>query len=364
MTTVSQQGERRKALDLAIAQVEHQYGKGTIMRMGEVAKQLGVEVISTGSLALDLALGVGGLPRGRVIEIYGAEASGKTTLALHVVANAQRTGGTAAYLDVEHALDPTYMRKLGVNVDDLLISQPDYAEQTLEIADYLVRSGAVDVVVLDSVAALVPKAELEGDMGDMHLGLQARLMSQALRKLTGSISRSKTTMIFINQIREKIGVLFGNPETTSGGRALKFYASVRLDLRRIEAVKHGNDVVGARVRARVVKNKVAPPFRTAEFDIMFNQGISKTGDLLDLGVNQGLLKKNGAFYSYGETRLGQGREASREFLGTHQDIADKIEREIRSATTVAYELGASPASDTDAGEDAFAPSTNGVSRGE
>jgi len=364
MTTVSQQVERRKALDVVLAQVEHQYGKGTIMRMGEASKQLGVEVISTGSLALDLALGVGGLPRGRVIEIYGAEASGKTTLALHVVANAQRAGGTAAYLDVEHALDPTYMRRLGVNVDDLLISQPDYAEQTLEIADYLVRSGAVDVVVLDSVAALVPKAELEGDMGDIHMGLQARLMSQALRKLTGSISRSKTAVIFINQIREKIGVLFGNPETTSGGRALKFYASVRLDLRRVEAVKHGNDVVGARVRARVVKNKVAPPFRTAEFDIMFNQGISKTGDLLDLGVNQGLLKKNGAFYSYGETRLGQGREAAREFLGAHQDIADKIEREVRSAATVAYELGASPARDTDEEDDALAPSANGVSRGE
>ncbi|MSQ11679.1 MAG: recombinase RecA [Dehalococcoidia bacterium] len=335
-----EQTERRKALDLALAQVERQFGKGAIMRMGEAAHQMGVEVIPTGSLALDLALGVGGLPRGRVTEIYGAEASGKTTLALHVVAQVQREGGTAAYLDVEHALDPTYARKLGVNVDELLISQPDYAEQGLEIADYLVRSGAVDVVVVDSVAALVPKAELEGEMGDMHIGLQARLMSQALRKLTGSISRSKTAVIFINQIREKVGVVFGNPEVTSGGRALKFYASVRLDLRRIEAIKQGNDVIGARIRARVVKNKVAPPFRTAEFEILFSQGISKNGDILDLGTTQGILRKNGAFYSFGEKRLGQGREAAREFLNQHPDVADAIEKQIRSAATVVYEVGA------------------------
>ncbi|MBM3946560.1 MAG: recombinase RecA [SAR202 cluster bacterium] len=363
MTTVShQQSERRKALDLAIAQVERQYGKGTIMRMGEAAKSMGTEVISTGSLALDLALGAGGLPRGRVTEIYGAEASGKTTLALHVVASAQRSGGTAAYLDAEHALDPSYAKKLGVNVDEMYISQPDYAEQTLDIADYLARSSAVDVIVIDSVAALVPKAELEGDIGDQHIGLQARLMSQALRKLTGNISRSKSVVIFINQLREKVGVVFGNPEVTSGGRALKFYASVRLDLRRIEAVKHGNDVVGARIRARVVKNKVAPPFRTAEFDIMFSQGISKTGDLLDLGVAQGLLKKNGSFYSYGETRLGQGREAAREFLTGHSDMADKIEREIRTAATVSYELGTASSDEEEVDESPV--SANGAVRGE
>jgi recombination protein RecA len=336
-TNARETSERAKALELALAQVERQYGKGTIMRLGEAAKNMNVDAISTGSLALDLALGVGGVPRGRVVEIYGTEASGKTTLALHIVAEAQRQGGTCAYLDAEHALDPVYARKIGVNVDQLLISQPDYAEQTLEVCDYLVRSGAVDVIVVDSVAALVPKAELEGEMGDQHVGLQARLMSQALRKLTGSIGRSRTVVIFINQIREKIGVMFGNPETTSGGRALKFYASVRLDVRRTEAVKQGQDTIGTRVRARVVKNKVAPPFRTAEFEILFSQGISKTGELLDLGVTYGVLKKNGSFFSFGETRLGQGREASREFLTQHKEIAEKIEERIRHEAKGSFE---------------------------
>ncbi|MSP77999.1 MAG: recombinase RecA [Dehalococcoidia bacterium] len=331
-TTDKEKAERRKALDLALAQVERQFGKGTVMRLGE-ADHLEVESISTGSLSLDIALGVGGVPRGRIIEIYGAESSGKSTLALQVVAQAQREGGTAAYLDVEHALDPAYAKKLGVDIDELLISQPDTAEQTLEVADYLVRSGAVDVVVIDSVAALVPKAELEGEMGDVHMGLQARLMSQALRKLTGSIARSRTVVIFINQLREKIGVMFGNPETTSGGRALKFYASVRIDLRRTETIKQGNDAVGARVKARVVKNKVAAPFRVAEFDIMFGHGISKSGDLLDLGTNFGILKKNGAFYSFGEVRLGQGREASRDYLEKHPEVAGSIEKQIRAAAS-------------------------------
>ncbi|MQF83050.1 recombinase RecA [SAR202 cluster bacterium AD-802-E10_MRT_200m] len=319
------------ALSLALTQIERQFGKGAIMRLGEAAKFMTEEVISTGSLSLDLALGVGGIPKGRVTEIYGPESSGKTTLALHLVAEAQKAGGTAAYCDAEHALDPAYAARLGVNIDELLISQPDFAEQTLEITDYLVRSGAVDLVVVDSVAALVPKAELDGDMGDTHVGLQARLMSQALRKLTASISRSKTAVIFINQIRERVGVMFGNPETTSGGRALKFYASVRIDIRRVEGIKQGTEMMGNRVKARVVKNKVAPPFRVGEFDIMFNRGISKEGDLLDLAVNQGSIKKNGAFYSYGELRLGQGREAAKEFLYQHQDTLDEIEHIIRSS---------------------------------
>ena len=326
--------EQGKALDLALAQIERHFGKGAIMRLGEASQLLGGEVISTGSLSLDLALGVGGVPKGRVTEIFGAEASGKTTLALHLVAEAQKAGGTAAFCDAEHALDPAYAQRLGVNVDELLISQPDFAEQTLEIADYLVRSGAVAVVVVDSVAALVPKAELEGDMGDIHVGLQARLMSQALRKLTASISRSRTAVVFINQIRERVGVMFGNPETTSGGRALKFYASVRIDMRRIEGIKQGTEIVGNRVRARVVKNKVAPPFRVGEFDIMFNRGISKEGDLIDLGVNGGTIKKSGAFYSYGELRLGQGREAAKEFLHQHSETAMEIEQLIRAAAWV------------------------------
>ena len=321
--------ERKESLDIALSQIEHQYGKGAIMRLGEVSQQMTTDVIPTGSPALDLALGVGGIPRGRVTEVFGSEASGKTTLAYHVVAEAQKRGGQAAYIDTEHALDPSYAGNCGVNVDDLLISQPDTAEQALDITDHLVRSGALDIVVIDSVAALVPKAELEGDMGDTHVGLQARLMSQALRKLTSSISRSRTVVIFINQLREKIGVFFGNPEVTPGGRALKFYSSVRIDLRRVTSIKQGSEMIGSRVRARVVKNKVAPPFRVAEFDIMFNRGISKEGDLLDLGVNLDVVKKTGSFYSYGEVRLGQGREASKEFLRSNADAAQEIEAKIR-----------------------------------
>ena len=323
--------DRGKSLDIAIAQIERQYGKGAIMRLGEMSQKLGTEVVSTGSLSLDIALGVGGIPRGRVTEIYGTESAGKSTLALHIMAETQKAGGTAAYIDVEHALDPTYSANCGVNLDDLLIAQPDSAEQALEITEYLVRSGGVDTVVIDSVAALVPKAELEGDMGDTHVGLQARLMSQALRKLTAAIHHSRTSVIFINQLREKVGVMYGSPEVTPGGRALKFYSSVRIDLRRIESIKQGTDILGNRVRARVVKNKVAPPFRTAEFDIMFNQGINKMGDLLDLGVAGDIVKKAGAFYSYGETRLGQGRENSKEYLANHPDIAGEIESRIRGS---------------------------------
>jgi len=321
--------DKAKALETALGQIERHFGKGAIMRLGEVSAALAVDVISTGSLSIDIALGVGGIPRGRVTEIFGAEAAGKTTLAYHIMAEAQAKGGTAAYIDAEHALDPTYAASCGVNIDDLLISQPDTAEQALEITDYLVRSGAIDVVVVDSVAALVPKAELEGDMGDTHMGLQARLMSQGLRKLTSSISRSHTAVIFVNQLREKIGVVFGNPEVTPGGRALKFYSTVRIDMRRIESIKHGSEILGNRVRVRIVKNKVAPPFRTAEFDIMFKHGISKEGDILDLGVNLEIIKKSGSFYSYGETRLGQGREASKEFLHNNHELAAEIENLIR-----------------------------------
>jgi len=321
--------DRGASLDLALSQIEKHYGKGTIMRLGEAAHRFEIETISTGSPAVDSALGAGGIPRGRVTEIFGAEASGKTTLALHVVASAQKLGGTAAFIDAEHSLDPTYAKRLGVNIDDLLISQPDYAEQSLEIGDYLVRSGAVDVIVIDSVAALVPKAELEGDMGDTHVGLQARLMSQALRKLTSTINRSRASVIFINQLREKIGIMFGNPETTPGGRALKFYSSVRIDMRRIESIKQGNEIIGNRVRARIVKNKVAPPFKVAEFDIMFSQGISREADLVDMGVANGSVKKNGAFYSFGEVRLGQGREAAKEFLRLHPETADEIDLQIQ-----------------------------------
>ena len=324
--------EQDKALDVAISQIEQQFGKGAIMRLGEAGAKMSIGAIPTGSLSLDVALGIGGVPRGRVVEVYGAESTGKSTLAHHISAEAQRTGGTAAYIDAEHAMDPDYAERCGVNVDDLLISQPDNAEQALEITEYLVRSGAVDVVLVDSVAALVPRAELEGDMGDSHMGLQARLMSQALRKLTAAISRSNTTVVFINQIREKVGVVFGNPEVTPGGRALKFYSSVRIELRRVEAIKHGTEVMGNRVRARVVKNKVSPPFRTAEFDIMFNQGISKEGDILDLGTSLGILSKTGSFYSYDQTRLGQGREQAKEFLRGHADTAQEVESRIRSAT--------------------------------
>src|SRR4051794_19644020 len=324
--------DREKALDLALTQIERAFGKGSIMRLGEASARMSVDVIPTGSIALDLALGVGGIPRGRVTEIFGPESSGKTTLVQHIIAEAQRTGGVAALIDAEHALNPEYAQKCGVQVDDLLISQPDTGEQALEICEALVRSGALDIVAIDSVAALVPRAELEGDMGDTHVGLQARLMSQALRKLTGAISRSKTAVIFTNQLREKVGVMFGNPETTPGGRALKFYASVRLDVRRIESIKVGTDVVGNRTKVRVVKNKVAPPFKLAEFDIMYNEGISKEGGLLDLGVELAIVRKSGAFFSFGDTRLGQGRENAKDFLRKNTEIRDEIERLIRQQT--------------------------------
>ena len=324
------------ALDVAIGQIEKQYGKGAIMRMGEARLKLGTEVVPTGSLALDVALGVGGLPRGRITEVFGAEAAGKSTLALHVMAETQKMGGTAAYIDAEHAFDPTYANSCGINLDELLISQPDSAEQALEITEHLVRTGAVETIVVDSVAALVPRAELEGDMGDTHVGLQARLMSQALRKLTAAINHSRTSVVFINQLREKVGVMFGSPEVTPGGRALKFYSSVRIDLRRVDSIKQGTEVVGNRVRARVVKNKVAPPFRVAEFDIMFRQGISKVGDILDLAVDREIVKKSGAFYSFGETRLGQGRENSKEFLLKNPEVSDEIESRIRGNDRAAW----------------------------
>ena len=317
------------ALEIALGRIEKDHGKGAIMRGDEQVAHLITNVIPTGSLSLDLALGVGGLPRGRVTEIYGGESSGKSTLAIHVMTETQRMGGLAAYIDAEHALDPQYASNCGLDLDNLLISQPDSAEQALDITEQLVRSGAIDSIVIDSVAALVPQAEIEGDMGDVHMGMQARLMSQALRKLTSTINRSRTAVVFINQIREKIGVSYGSPEVTPGGRALKFYSSVRIDLRRSESLKQGTEIIGSRVRARIVKNKVAAPFRVAEFDIMFNQGISKMGDLLDIGVNQGLIKKAGAFYSYGDTRLGQGRENSKAFLSERSDIADEIEALIR-----------------------------------
>ncbi|MCC5909858.1 MAG: recombinase RecA [Clostridiaceae bacterium] len=321
--------EKKKALEAAISNIEKQFGKGSIMKLGEEAK-LNLECISTGSIDLDVALGIGGVPRGRVIEIYGPESSGKTTVSLHIIAEAQKNGGTAAFIDAEHALDPSYARKLGVNTDDLIVSQPDTGEQALEIAEALVRSGAVDVIVVDSVAALVPKAEIEGEMGDAHVGLQARLMSQALRKLAGAISKSRTTAIFINQLREKVGIMFGNPETTSGGRALKFYASVRLDVRRIDVIKQGSDILGNRTRVKVVKNKVAPPFKQAEFDIMYGEGISKTGDVLDVASNLDIVKKAGAWYSYGDHRLGQGRENAKQFLKENLDIYLDIENQIRA----------------------------------
>ncbi len=320
--------DKTKALDAALTQIERSFGKGSIMRLGQ-DQAVEIDSISTGSLGLDIALGIGGLPKGRVVEIYGPESSGKTTLSLHVVAEAQKAGGTCAFVDAEHALDPAYARKLGVDLDELLISQPDTGEQALEIADTLVRSGAIDVLVVDSVAALVPRAELEGEMGDTHVGLQARLMSQALRKLTSSIARSQCMVIFINQIRIKIGVLFGNPETTSGGNALKFYSSVRLDIRRIGAIKDRDDVVGNQTRVKVVKNKVAPPFKVVEFDIMYGEGISKTGELLDHGVNAGIVEKSGSWFSYDSQRIGQGRENAKRFLLENTEIADGIERRIR-----------------------------------
>ena len=320
---------RRKALAAALGQIEKQFGKGSVMRLGDATAAYDFETISTGSLGLDIALGVGGLPRGRVVEIYGPEASGKTTLALTAIAEAQRAGGTAAFVDAEHALDPTYAEKLGVNVNDLLVSQPDTGEQALEITDMLVRSGAIDVVVVDSVAALTPKAEIEGEMGEMQVGLQARLMSQALRKLTGNIKRSNTIVIFINQIRMKIGVMFGNPETTTGGNALKFYASVRLDIRRIGALKNGDEVVGNQTRVKVVKNKVAPPFREAEFEIMYGAGISREGEVIELGVQQNLIEKSGSWYSYNGERIGQGKDNARVFLQQHPEAAREIEKSIR-----------------------------------
>ncbi len=322
--------DKNKALEAALSQIERAFGKGSVMRLGQRDSAIQVEVVSSGSLGLDIALGVGGLPRGRVIEIYGPEASGKTTLALHVLAEVQKRGGTCAFIDAEHALDPPYAAKLGVDVDELLISQPDTGEQSLEITDTLVRSGAIDALVIDSVAALVPQAELEGEMGDVHVGLQARLMSQALRKLTGSISKSNCMVIFINQIRIKIGVMFGNPETTTGGNALKFYATVRLEIRRIGAIKHRDEVVGNQTRVKVVKNKVAPPFKMVEFDIMYGQGISKVGELLDLGVKCGVVEKSGAWYSHDSQRIGQGRESAKEFLADNADVAAAIEAEIRS----------------------------------
>ncbi|HLR87036.1 MAG TPA: recombinase RecA [Wenzhouxiangella sp.] len=321
---------RKRALAAALGQIEKQYGKGAIMRMGDDANRHDVPVVSTGSLALDVALGIGGLPRGRVVEVYGPESSGKTTLALHAVAEAQKAGGTAAFVDAEHALDPTYAEKLGVNVDDLLVSQPDTGEQALEITDMLVRSGAVDIVVVDSVAALTPKAEIEGEMGDSHVGLQARLMSQALRKLTANIKRTNCMVIFINQIRMKIGVMFGSPETTTGGNALKFYSSVRLDIRRIGAIKRGDEVVGNETRVKVVKNKMAPPFRQALFQILYGEGISREGELIEMGVEHGLMKKAGAWYSYGEERIGQGRENVRQHLKDHPEMAAEIEHQLRA----------------------------------
>jgi len=329
--------EKQKALDAALTQIERAFGKGSIMRLGQEVSPIDIEAISTGSLGLDIALGIGGLPRGRIIEIYGPESSGKTTLALHVVAEAQKAGGTCAFVDAEHALDPAYARKLGVKTEDLLISQPDTGEQALEIADTLVRSGAIDVLVIDSVAALVPRAELEGDMGDSHMGLQARLMSQALRKLTSTISKSKCMVIFINQIRMKIGVMFGSPETTTGGNALKFYASVRLDIRRIGSIKNRDEVVGSQTRVKVVKNKMAPPFKVVEFDIIYGEGISKTGELLDLGVNAGVVEKSGSWYSYKTQRVGQGKEAARAFLKENPEIANEIEAAIRSSSGVIFD---------------------------
>ncbi len=324
--------ERDRAIELAMSQIERQFGKGSIMKMGEASSRMHIDAIPTGSIALDMALGVGGIPRGRITEIYGPESSGKTTLAQHIIAEAQNLGGVAAYIDAEHAFDPVYAERCGINLNDLLISQPDTGEQALEIVETLVRSGAIDVIVVDSVAALVPRAEIDGDMGDSHVGLQARLMSQALRKLTGAISRSKTAVVFINQLRMKIGVMFGNPETTTGGNALKFYASVRLDIRRIEAIKQGTDSIGIRARVKVVKNKVAPPFRQAEFDIMYNEGISAEGSILDVGVDLGVLRKSGAWYYMQDERLGQGRENAKEFLRANPDLMHDVEQRIRATS--------------------------------
>ena len=333
---MAENSERKKALDVALSQIEKQFGKGSVMRLGDY-KAMEIESIPTGSLSLDIALGIGGLPRGRIIEIYGPESSGKTTLALSVVAEAQKLGGEAAFIDAEHALDPVHAKKLGVDIDNLIVSQPDTGEQALEITESLVRSGAIDVVVVDSVAALVPKAEIDGDMGDSHMGLQARLMSQALRKLAGAINKSKTVLIFINQLREKIGVMFGNPETTTGGRALKFYSSVRLDIRRIEQIKQNGEVTGHRVRVKVVKNKVAPPFREAEFDIIYGKGISKAGNILDLGVNLDIVEKSGSWFSYDGTRIGQGRENAKRYIEENPEVMADIEKKVRAKFNEAFE---------------------------
>ena len=333
---MSENSEKKKALDAALSQIEKQFGKGSVMKLGEY-KAMEIEAISTGALSLDMALGIGGLPRGRIIEVYGPESSGKTTLALHVIAEAQKLGGEAAFIDAEHALDPVYAKKLGVNIDDLIVSQPDTGEQALEITESLVRSGALDVIVVDSVAALVPKAEIDGDMGDSHMGLQARLMSQALRKLAGAINKTKTVIIFINQLREKIGIMFGNPETTTGGRALKFYASVRLDIRKIENIKQDGNVIGNRARVKIVKNKVAPPFREAEFDIMYGEGISKIGNIFDMAVNLDIIEKSGSWFSYNGNRIGQGRENVKKYLKDNPELLDEIEKKVRGNTEKAFE---------------------------
>ncbi|WP_113698719.1 recombinase RecA [Nonomuraea lactucae] len=349
--------DREKALETALAQIERQFGKGSVMRLGDDARAP-IEVIPTGSISLDVALGIGGLPRGRIVEIYGPESSGKTTIALHAVANAQRAGGIAAFIDAEHALDPEYAKKLGVDTDALLVSQPDTGEQALEIADMLIRSGAVDIIVIDSVAALVPKAEIEGEMGDSHVGLQARLMSQALRKVAGALSSTGTTAIFINQLREKIGVMFGSPETTTGGKALKFYASVRMDIRRIETLKDGTEAVGNRTRVKVVKNKMAPPFRVADFDILYGVGISREGGLIDMGVEHGFVRKSGAWYTYEGDQLGQGKENARNFLKNHPDMSNEIEKKIKDKLGVGPRLDA-PAEAAAAPAPAAAPSGRG-----
>ena len=327
---MTKDSKKTKALDLAITQIDRQFGKGSIMRMGADHVSISENVISTGCLSLDVALGVGGVPKGRIIEVFGPESSGKTTLALHIVAEAQKTGGYAAFIDAEHAMDPEYAKNLGVNLDELLVSQPDSGEQSLEIAETLVRSGALDIIVVDSVAALVPRAELEGEMGDSHMGLQARLMSQALRKLTGTVSRSNTTVLFVNQIREKIGVMFGNPETTPGGRALKFYSSVRMDIRRITSLKEGSDIVGNRTRVKIVKNKVAPPFKSTEFDIMYGKGISREGDIIDLAIKGDIVEKTGAWFSYGDMKIGQGRENAKHYLQENEDIYSEIIKKVRA----------------------------------
>ena len=333
---MAENSEKKKALDVALSQIEKQFGKGSVMKLGEF-KAMEVEAIPTGALSLDIALGIGGVPRGRIIEVYGPESSGKTTLALHIIAEAQKMGGEAAFIDAEHALDPVYAKKLGVDIDELIVSQPDTGEQALEITESLVRSGALDVIVVDSVAALVPKAEIDGDMGDSHMGLQARLMSQALRKLAGAINKSKTVLIFINQLREKIGVMFGNPETTTGGRALKFYASVRMDIRKIENIKQDGNVMGNRARVKIVKNKVAPPFREAEFDIMYGEGISKVGNILDTAINLDIVEKSGSWFSYNGDRIGQGRENVKKYLKDNPDILDEIENKVRDNFAKAFE---------------------------